>query len=249
MLEQLTDDILITVLSYLDVPDIFVLAKTSQRLRELSTCSIVHHYRLWKLNPVILEAHLKLRPSFDDLVRWHVVTVPVLPNALDTRVRSLSRALIRSRLEKNIKQRPPLDVLIERNILPSTGSPVRVHSSNKEALSFLNRSPSLSPILHQRAVLLERERKRNFLEQWVRNDRPSVYSARKFGVHYPEMPRPPGTAQRMRRLVRLLKDEKSTFGSNKGRKIRSGNTDPPKAKVHKLTCFWECKAQQYTVQV
>ncbi|ERF76526.1 hypothetical protein EPUS_09007 [Endocarpon pusillum Z07020] len=192
-LESLPPEIALHILTFLSIPDLLSLSRTSHTLRALALDPVLHTQRLYCASQS-LEYYLSQRPSLDTLrppnrsiylTRTHLLA------------RSISRSLITIRLNRNLFERPSSIELVVRGILP------------KECTSY---DSPISPALFARRQSFLRERLRNALGRKLQR-RPSVASLVELNILPEECTRKggnavaPGLVERRRRVIReSLKD-------------------------------------------
>ncbi|KAL7270193.1 hypothetical protein RUND412_007100, partial [Rhizina undulata] len=115
LLTQFPDEIVLNILEFLDVPELYALTKTCHHLRTLSTDPLLHHTRL-KSAKRTLATTLAHRPTLPDLLAKnpHLYLTP-----REATQRTLHRSLARIRLKRHLRTRPSIPVLMERGVLPA----------------------------------------------------------------------------------------------------------------------------------
>jgi hypothetical protein len=113
-LYSLPPEVLLQIITYLDIPDLHTLTLTTAPLRRLACDPLLHLRRLHNVPP-LLSWKLSHRPSRRDLAppnasiwlsRTHVLS------------RSISRSLVRIRVSHALSMRPPAADLMRRGVLP-----------------------------------------------------------------------------------------------------------------------------------
>jgi hypothetical protein len=139
--ETLPPEVVLRVLSYLSIPDLFSLTRTSHLLRQLACDPILHVQRL-HLATHTLSISLPQRPAIETL---RPPRAAIYLNRTHVLSRAVSRSLIKVRLNHSLSNRPPATLLVDRAIL------------FRECTSY---SSPISPALIQshRAVLKQRLR-------------------------------------------------------------------------------------------
>lgn len=112
-LSSIPDEIILSILTYLDISDIFSLIKTSHRLRTISLDPLLHHQRLLRAKNFLSHA-LPQRPPLEALRSPRRIWL----SRRDFITRELSRNLLKIRLNKKLGMRPDPGTLLERGVLP-----------------------------------------------------------------------------------------------------------------------------------
>ncbi|KAF8531570.1 hypothetical protein BDD12DRAFT_869606 [Trichophaea hybrida] len=207
------DEILLTILHYLDIPDLYTLTKVSRHLRATATDPLLHHHRLQSAKQTLSHL-LPNRPT----------NPPAAPLFLTPRQhtqRQLSQKLARISLKRKLSLRPERKALVERGVIPDPAGGViapalvgRAHELEKERVKDVVRG-----LLVGRGGIIEEVAERKGWE-WVRPD---------------EGERRPRVRELARRYEGCKRRKKETrWGS--GRCVR---WDPPRAKVLVLKRFYE----------
>ncbi|CAK7212767.1 hypothetical protein SEUCBS140593_001615 [Sporothrix eucalyptigena] len=147
-LDDLPNEVLLHILSYLDVNDLLATSRTSHHLRCLAVAPFLHTLRLRQIRaalPPLLAS--PMRPSLADLIRRHIF----LTNTTVVS-RKLTRSLVSIRLSRRLAARPPVHVLVERCVLPPECAPGIGH---------------VAPALAARTRAIEREKLKDGLRRWV----------------------------------------------------------------------------------
>ncbi|EPE25290.1 F-box [Glarea lozoyensis ATCC 20868] len=95
-LTTLPPELLLTILTHLDIPDLHALTRTSHALRHLSTDPLLHTTRLQRV-PAALNHSLNARPSLASLIAKQIYVTRTTVVA-----RRLGRDFIRIRLEREL---------------------------------------------------------------------------------------------------------------------------------------------------
>lgn len=175
---RLPETLVLHVFSYLDLPDLGLVAATGHPdLVSYSEERVLHVRRLKSVGPSV-ERHLRTRPGRLDLgVMQHLKGLNVQTRAangqylgsptsqrrFDAAMR-IGREMLARRLAKGLDSRPSLESLIRRNIL----DPELLFSMSAPPRTALNRlriSPTLAPALR----LLKRERTKDELARRMRS--------------------------------------------------------------------------------
>lgn len=115
-LDQLPDEILFYIFSYLHVDDLLPLSRTSRRLRDLACDPVLHLHRLHTASSIVSYA-LTNRPSRSALSPPNAWIWLSKTNVLS---KQISRSLTRIRLSHELERRPTDQELVARAILPAT---------------------------------------------------------------------------------------------------------------------------------
>lgn len=115
-LDELPTELLIRILSYLDVNDLHHVARTCHTLRDLACDPLLHLERLHRVH-FSLSTALEHRPSRASLSPPNAWIWLSKTNVLS---RQISKSLVRIRLSHNLEHRPQAHELVARSILPST---------------------------------------------------------------------------------------------------------------------------------
>lgn len=153
-LTDLPDEVLLTILSLLAIPDLLQCSRTCRILRELAVDPVLHHARRkWASANLQLElARRKTRSSISPPNAW------IWLSKTNVLSRSISKSLVRIRLCHSLEQRPSVKDLVRKAIMPSDAlhvSPILVQiqrdvrkSQLKDGLSKkLERRPSMSSLV------------------------------------------------------------------------------------------------------
>ncbi|KAK0673087.1 hypothetical protein QBC41DRAFT_396946 [Cercophora samala] len=146
---QLPNEVLLHILSYLEVCDLLATSRTSHHLRTLSLSPHLHRLRL-RLARTTLPTRLDSpsRPTLTDLVRRSIF----LTNTTIIS-RRLARSFVSIRLSRQLAARPPPEVLVERCVLPAECLP--------------GKKAAVAPALVARKRAVERERVKDRLRGFV----------------------------------------------------------------------------------
>jgi len=154
--EALPSEILLRVLSFLEVPDLLQVSRTSRTLRGIACDPLLHLERLHHAS-YTLSILLTRRPSKSSISPPNSWIWLSRTNVLS---RQISKSLIRIRLSHNLEHRPSPFDLVQRAILPSACTS---YSSN------------VSPVLIQSQQAVQRSRLKDGLGKKLEK-RPSVGS-------------------------------------------------------------------------
>lgn len=111
-LSQFPDELILEILSYLDVNDLLIASRLSHHLRTLSLDPLLHAQRLHDASNT-LSRHLSHRAPLTDLMSQRIYITRTSLAA-----RSLGRNLIKIKLNRQLGQRPSIETLVEKNVLP-----------------------------------------------------------------------------------------------------------------------------------
>lgn len=115
---DLPSEVLLTILAYLDVHELHQLSLTSPDLRRLACDPLLHLQRLHDV-PRSLIRQLSHRPSRRDIAPPNAYIWLSRTNVLS---RSISKSLVKIRVNHALSQRPQATDLVQRGVLPSTYS-------------------------------------------------------------------------------------------------------------------------------
>ncbi|KAH7410566.1 hypothetical protein BKA64DRAFT_661270 [Cadophora sp. MPI-SDFR-AT-0126] len=216
-LPTLPSELLLHILSFLDIPDLLTLTRTSHPLRSLSLDPLLHIARLHRAS-ISLSHSLPLRPSLADLMAHRIYITRTTLAA-----RSLGRNLIRIKLNRQLLKRPSAEELVQLGVLP------------RECWSRKSGGTGMAPALVETKRRVERERVKDTLRHWVEEWRrrgSEALEAR--GVEEG------GQKPDVRRMARRFgRDRDAREGPRWGAQRREGREAPTRAKVLGLRRFWE----------
>ena len=155
-LDQLPAEILLRILSHLEVGDLLQVSRTCHSLRELACDPLLHLERLHLVSYTLTRA-LEHRPSKASICPPNAWICLSRTNVLS---RQISKSLIRIRLSHNLEHRPDPQDLVARSILPH---------------SCTTYSSPVSPMLIQSQQAIEKQRLKSSLCRKLER-RPSVNS-------------------------------------------------------------------------
>jgi len=212
-LPYLPDELLLHVLSYLDIPDLLSISRTSHHLRLLSLDPLLHIHRLHRAS-FTLERYIPVRPSLAELMAHRIYITRTTLAA-----RNLGRNLIKIKLNKQLLKRPSAEELVELGVLP------------RECYSRGRDGGWLAPSLVETKRRVERERVKDVLRHWVEEWRRKGSESVRDG----EVEQKPD----VRRIARRFARERDGKDLPKwGRRIDVKEA-PTRAKVLGLRRFWE----------
>ncbi|KAG8169652.1 hypothetical protein KVR01_000397 [Diaporthe batatas] len=149
-LADLPNEVLLHVLSFLDVSDLLATSRTSHQFRSLALAPIVHRLRLRQartaLPPLLTSPS---RPTLTELIRRSIF----LTNTTVVS-RRLARSLTAIRLSRRLAARPAPEALVARAVLPP------------ECVPF-GGSSAVAPALVAKRRAVEREQVRDGMRRWV----------------------------------------------------------------------------------
>ncbi|KAL2133843.1 hypothetical protein VTI74DRAFT_1566 [Chaetomium olivicolor] len=155
-LEDLPNEVLLQILSYLDVCDLLATSRTSHHLRTLSLTPYLHATRLRLTRTSILPPLLTSpsRPTLADLIRRSIFLTRTTFAS-----RRLARNLASIRLARQLASRPSPETLVERCVLPPECLPPKASNGGGGGV--------VAPALVARKRAVERERVKDGLRRWV----------------------------------------------------------------------------------
>ncbi|KAK4184651.1 hypothetical protein QBC35DRAFT_46227 [Podospora australis] len=148
-LSDLPNEVLLQILSYLEVCDLLATSRTSHHLRTLSLSPSLQRHRLRHARAVLPPMlSSPSRPSLSDLIRRHIF----LTNTTVVS-RRLARNFISIRLSRQLAARPSPEVLVERCVLPPECVP--------------GTKTAVAPALVARRRAVEREKVKDALRRFL----------------------------------------------------------------------------------
>ncbi|EGP91327.1 uncharacterized protein MYCGRDRAFT_89490 [Zymoseptoria tritici IPO323] len=114
LLKNLPEELVLRILTFLDIPDLLATSRTSHQLRTLSLDSVLHTHRL-RHSHALVSTLYPLRPHLSTL---QPPTSTIYLTAVHNRARILHWSLVRARLNRSLIRRPALSDLVSANILP-----------------------------------------------------------------------------------------------------------------------------------
>ncbi|KAH8836327.1 hypothetical protein MCOR27_003262 [Pyricularia oryzae] len=147
-LDDLPNEVLLHIMSYLEVCDLLATSRTNHHLRDLSLSPILHSMRLRRIRTILPPLLLSpSRPTLPDLIGRRIFMTQTTVVS-----RKLSRSLISIRLSRRLAARPSPEALVARGVLPPEWGGV---------------APAL--VAKKRAVEKERVKDglRGFVERWT----------------------------------------------------------------------------------
>ncbi|RDL36961.1 Uncharacterized protein BP5553_04394 [Venustampulla echinocandica] len=225
---SLPSELLLHILSYLDIPDLLSLSRTSHTFRTLSLDPLLHITRLHHASLSLAHA-IALRPCLAELMAHRIYITRTTLAA-----RHLGRNFIKIRLNRQLLKRPSVDELVQLGVLPR-----ECYSKGRQGGTGVWLAPGLVEVKRR----VERERVKDCLRGWVDEWRRRGWERRRRELEGREMEaegRPD-----VRRLVRRFTRERD--GVAPARNMRWGRAAvlaerkeaPTRAKVSGLRRFWE----------
>lgn len=156
MLEQLPDEVILHVMSFLQVDDLLRLSRTCHKVRGLACDPVLHLERLHDASYTV-ETALARRPTRAAISPPNAWIWLSKTNVLS---RQISKSLTKIRLSHNLERRPDVQDLVARAILPATCTTY---------------SSSVSPALIQSQRAIQKQRLKDGLGRKLER-RPSVQS-------------------------------------------------------------------------
>ncbi|ESZ91966.1 hypothetical protein SBOR_7656 [Sclerotinia borealis F-4128] len=147
LLSQFPDELILEILSYLDVDDLLIASRVSHHLRTLCLDPLLHTHRLHDAS-YTLSRRLSHRAHLTDLLNQRIYITRTSLAA-----RSLGRNFIKIRLNRQLGQRPSVETLVEKNVLPK-----ECYGQGKGKIA-----PGLVGVKRR----VERERVKDGLRAWV----------------------------------------------------------------------------------
>jgi hypothetical protein len=209
-LPHLPPELLLHILTYLDIPDLLPLSRTSHFLRHLTLDPLLHAHRLHRASAT-LNHYIPLRPALTQLMTSQIYITRTTMAA-----RKLGRKLVGIRLNKRLKERPSVEEMVQWGVLPS------------ECFGK-GKGGGLAPGLVEVKRKVERERVRDFLRGWVEEWRRKGEMFSGVGEERVEV-------RRMAR--RFAGDNDNREKPRWGRRLEIREA-PTRAKVLGLRRFWE----------
>lgn len=217
---SLPPELLLQILSNLDIPDLLTLSRTTHTLRTLSFDPLLHYYRLRRVS-FTLHHYIPLRPPLTELLAQRIYITRTTLAA-----RSLGRDFIRIKLNRMLGRRPSAEQLVGRGVLPA------------ETLHGLAGS------LVETKRRVERERVKDVLRHWVEEWWIRGCEIKSMG----EEERKPDVRRMAKWFARKgsgYKGETERDMPKWGREARmKEKEEPTRAKVLGLRRFWEKVARE-----
>ncbi|KAI1757935.1 hypothetical protein F4782DRAFT_3893 [Xylaria castorea] len=182
-LGYLPNEILIQILSFLDVGDLLTTSRINHHFRTLSLAPILHTYRLQHVRillPPLLAS--PSRPTLAELIARHIFLTHTTQIS-----RRLARNLVAIRLSRRLPQRPSAETLVLRGVLPP------------ECVSGCGCGP-VAPALVAKRRAVEKEKLKDGLRRWVGGAWRGEVKERSEGVRKREERAGVGRVWRLRRF-------------------------------------------------
>ncbi|KAI0405077.1 hypothetical protein F4802DRAFT_196641 [Xylaria palmicola] len=160
-LDRLPNEILMQILSLLDVSDLLTTSRINHHFRTLSLAPILHTYRLRRVRttlPPLLTS--PSRPTLAELIGRHIFLTHTTQIS-----RRLARNLVAIRLSRRLPQRPTAETLVQRGVLPPECVPGG--GGGGGGISGIGAVPAVAPALVARRRAVEKERLKDGLRRWV----------------------------------------------------------------------------------
>ncbi|KAK0707993.1 hypothetical protein B0H67DRAFT_461071, partial [Lasiosphaeris hirsuta] len=202
---DLPNEVLLQILSNLEVCDLLATSRTSHHLRNLAVSPILHRRRLRRTRS-LLPAQLSSpwRPSLADLMRRHIFLTKTTVVS-----RQLARSLVAIRLARRLAARPSPEVLVERCVLPAECVPYPYRGGYHAGAAAGEGSTAgaaipVAPALVAKRRAIERERVKDGLRRWVGSVWRGEVRSREEGVRRWEERVGVGRVWRLRRFWETL---------------------------------------------
>jgi hypothetical protein len=209
----LPDELLLHILSFLDVPDLLSFSRASTHLRTLSLDPLLHSSRLHRAS-FTLSHSLPLRPSLAELIAHRIYITRTTLAA-----RNLGRNLIKIKLNRQLLKRPSAEELVEWGVLPG-----ECYNTKK--------GQCLAPSLVETKRRVERERVKDVLRGWVEE-------WRRRGDKVLENERNEAQKPDVRRIAKRFARERDGREQPRWERRVECKEMPTRAKVLGLRRFWE----------
>ena len=208
----LPDELLLHILTYLDIPELLSLSRTTTHFRALSHDPLLHASRLFRAS-ITLEHSITTRRSLADLMAHRIYITRTTLAA-----RTLGRNLIKIKLNRQLSNRPSPERLVDLGVLP-------MECYTKGAGGFL--APSLIEVKRR----VEKERVKDVLRGWIDE-------WRRRGGERDEAPEQKTDVRRMARRFAREREGRERDLPRWGKAVER-KEDPARAKVLGLRKFWE----------
>jgi hypothetical protein len=228
----LSPELLLLILSYLDIPDLLSCSRTCHLLRKLSLDPLLHSSRLHRAF-IALNHYLPVRPPLSELMGQRIYVTRTTLTA-----RKLGRNLIKIKLNRQLSRRPSAESLVGRGVLPAECFKYCAGSAHA-GRDFKGGYVGLAPSLVETKRRIEREKVKDVLRGWVEEWKRRGSDSRDAEA---ENQRPD-----VRRIARKFAREGRTGEREKesrwGRAAKRERELPTRAKVLGLRRFWEKVAE------
>lgn len=212
-LSSLPLELLLHTLSFLDIPDLLSVSRTSHLLRHLCLDPLLHSFRLHRAS-FTLERYIPQRPSLAELMAHRIYITRTTLAA-----RNLGRNLIKIKLNHKLLARPSVESLVTKGVLPA---------ECYRKGGGVNISPALVEVKRR----VEKERVKDLLRGWVEEWRRRGEHAREEEMQKTDVRR---MAKLFGRDIAREGREQSRWGPGAGKRREA----PTRAKVLGLRRFWE----------
>ncbi|KAH8816020.1 hypothetical protein F5884DRAFT_667027 [Xylogone sp. PMI_703] len=223
------DELILHILSYLDIPDLLNASRVHHHIRTLSIDPLLHVSRLARAS-CLLEHYIPIRPPLSELMAHQIYITRTTLAA-----RNLGRNLIKIKLNRSLLKRPSPESLVDKGVLPAEC----LYRTSKDGTGTCVGARWVAPTLIETKRRIEKEKVKDMLRHWVEEWRRKG-SEMNDEQHGSEYSRP-----NVRRLARRFARESSRTGAASsvevprwGRKLQQ-KENPPRAKVLGLKRFWE----------
>jgi len=205
------DELVLHILSFLDVPELLNASRINHHTRQLCLDPVLHTARLYRAS-LTIERYIPIRPSLAELIQDRIYVTRTTLAA-----RNLGRNLIKIKLNRSLLHRPSAESLVNKGVLPSEC----VYSA---------KGRWLAPSLVETKRRVEKEKVKDILRGWIEEWRRKGSEIRDIGETRPDV----------RILVRRFarSGEREREGQKWGRRMESKEM-PTRAKVLGLRRFWE----------
>jgi len=217
----LPDELLLHVLSFLDIPDLLNASRINHRIRTLTQDPLLHTARLARASSTI-ERYIPVRPSLAELMvqRIYITRTTLV-------ARNLGRNLIKIKLNRQLSRRPSPEALVQKGVLPSE---CLYHEGRKGR----GVGGWVAPSLIETKRRVEKEKVKDGLRRWI-EEKWRTRGSELRDVQESERPD-------VRRIARRFAREKERDGNREpprwGRRVEIKEL-PTRAKVLGLRRFWE----------
>lgn len=148
-LTSLPSELLLQILSYLDIPDLLSLSRTMHLLRSLTHDPLLHSHRLQRAS-LNLSRAIPSRPPLTELMARRVYVTRNTRAAL-----SLGRKFLMIKLNRQLGRRPNMERLVELGVMPAEFLEAWTSGDDKMLRRILMKK------------MREKERVRCFLREWI----------------------------------------------------------------------------------
>lgn len=224
-LPPLPSELILHILTFLDIPDLLSASRASHLLRQLCLDPLLHSYRLHRASFTI-ERYIPLRPSLAELIAHRIYITRTTLAA-----RNLGRNLIKIKLNRQLLARPSAESLVQSGVLPGE---CYGYGRRREGFGTV----TIAPALVETKRRIEKERVKDLLRGWVdewRKRGSEKALVMRDGDEEMEYQRP--DVRRMaRRFAREGREQQPRWGAMAKKR---GVEAPTRAKVLGLRRFWE----------